>query len=107
MEEMFEVEETLKKINSEVKKLKTYNDSIEVIEKSLSEILNSYKRTLSKLDEYIKINNDLETQIKQLNLKLEKMNDDFFKAKRFLKDNIFEYSIIIVFIVFLIFEILK
>jgi flagellar hook-associated protein FlgK len=66
---MFEVEETLKKINSEVKKLKTYNDSIEVIEKSLSEILNSYKRTLSKLDEYIKINNDLEAQIKHLNLK--------------------------------------
>ncbi|MBB6061584.1 Ni,Fe-hydrogenase I large subunit [Thermosipho japonicus] len=106
MEEMFEVEETIKKINSEVKKLKSYNDSIEVIEKSLSEILNSYKRTLAKLDEYIKINNDLENQIKQLNLKLEKMNDNFFKSKR-LKDDIFEYSILIVFLVFLIFEILK
>lgn len=103
---MFEVEETIKKINSEVKKLKSYNDSIEVIEKSLSEILNSYKRTLAKLDEYIKINNDLENQIKQLNLKLEKMNDNFFKSKR-LKDDIFEYSILIVFLVFLIFEILK
>lgn len=104
---MFEIEETLKKINSEVKKLKTYNDSIEVIEKSLREILNSYKKTLTKLDEYIKINNDLENQIKQLNLKLEKMNDNFFKTKRFLNDNIFEYSIIIVFLIFLIFEILK